>query len=553
MTCDDMVDAAANERDVPTAEDVLGVEAVRAMKTDGYWRDVSVIQYLLDWAVTSPQAPAVTDEDGTTTVGELADAVNNVAGWLVAHGVKPGDRVLVQMPNWREAVVAVLGIHRFGGIVVPAQPVLRAAEISALVERTNAVAAFVPREYKGFDHYEMMQKVAAESSHLREVIAVRGTRLDQTPFEDVTAFASYAGEPPSADQPFGIVFTSGTTSSPKGCLHTSNTITFSGRVTGESMGMTSDDVVFMPSPILHTTGMVVGLIAPLVHRAHTVLQAAWDPARALQMISRHGCTVTLGATAFARMMLDAFVPETYDVSRFRLFALGGSPVPAEVVHQLHDLFECKVMAAYGSTEALVVAVTDLDDPVERITSSDGRPVRGAAISVRTGAGEEAGIGQEGELFVQAPGRFLYYWRDLERTRADIDEQGYLRTGDIARIDEHGYMRIVGRTGDIINRGGIKFAPAEIEELLIRHPQIADVVIVPMTDRRLGQKSCAFIVAPEGERAPSVLELDEYLTQEGVARHKHPEEVIEVDELPRTPSGKVERYKLAARANSGVSA
>jgi cyclohexanecarboxylate-CoA ligase/acyl-CoA synthetase len=375
------------------------------------------------------------------------------------------------------------------------------------------------------------------------IVVVIGERVSRTlAFEDLLSHDSYDGRHADVDSVHAVIFTSGTTARSKGCVHTMNTLMFSARTQGHHYGLGLDDVVFMPSPVMHTTGLVVGVIMPLLTGCSSVLQARWEPDAALRLMSQHRCTFTLGATAFGTMMLDVYSPRDHDLSNFRLFGLSGAPIPSEVVHRLQSEFDCGVMSLYGSTEALCATATDLADSVDVVAESDGKPLPGVEIDIVDPQGAPVPHGEIGEIRVASPGLFLGYWDEPTRTQAALDDQRRLRTGDLARAVRGPYIRIAGRLADTIIRGGTNISALEVEECLQQHPMVREVAIVAMPDARLGEKACAYVVASDSG-APTLEELGEFLIEAGMAKYKLPERIELIDELPRNATGKTEKYKL----------
>jgi acyl-coenzyme A synthetase/AMP-(fatty) acid ligase len=353
---------------------------------------------------------------------------------------------------------------------------------------------------------------------------------------------TFDGHGAGPDEPFCIIFTSGTTSLPKGCVHTSNTLLFSVRGTSRAMDVWPSDVMFMPSPLMHATGLVVGILSPLFNRIPTVLQDQWHPERALRIIGEHRCTTTLGATTFGTMMLDVYDSSRHDISSFRTFALAGAPIPSSVVQAIQARLGCRVVSAYGSTEGLVVTTTRPEDSIERIASSDGIAADGVEVDIVDEHRQPVSPGTEGEVRIKAPGRLLTYWRDEERMREAVDSQNRLYSGDLGRMDGDGYLRITGRKADIIIRGGTNISAAEVESILAGHPDVADIAVVAMPDSRLGERACAYVV-PAGSKRFDLAALRAFLEDAGVAKFKWPERVEAVEALPRNPTGKVEKWRL----------
>ena len=503
---------------VLTPDQVFGSERTAKLRESGLWRDQVLPELVDSWADESPDDVAVIDDERQLSIGELRDLAWKVAGGLHEQGVRPGDRVVVQVTNRVEAVVAMCGVVRLGAILLPAQTALRKYDIAQMLARTQPTAIISIGQHRGFDHREMLAEVVADVPSVRGVFIVGSDPGPFRAFDELLSAAPYTGPLPDPDDPMLIIFTSGTTAQPKGCVHTGNTYLSTGRGTGAALATTRDDVILMPSPVMHTTGLVVGVMVPLVYRVTTVLQAIWEPHAAMELIARHRCTLTVGATAFATMFLDAYDPARHDMSSMRIFGLAGSPIPAKTVQQVQGTFGVDVATLYGSTEALIATATRVGDPIERIASSDGIATEGVEIWIVDPFGRELPRGTEGEIRLKSPGRFLCYWADDERTREVVDEHGRFKSGDNARMDEDGYIRLVGRKSEMIIRGGMNISPAEIESLLVEHPLIADVAVVAMPDERLGEKSCAFVVS-SGDHAPTLADVVSFLSDRGLAKFK----------------------------------
>lgn len=524
--------------------DVYDAERLDWLRSAGFWSDEPMWNYVATWADERPGDVFITDESRSLNIGDLREQAERVAGGLSACGLQPGDRVLVQLPNCVETAIVFAALARMGAILVPAQVVLRRHDIESLLERTEAKVMISVSSHNGFDHAEMIRELRPRVPTLRHVVVLGDAPAGMRSFDELVQADPYDGPAPGADDPLIVVFTSGTTSKPKGCVHTSNTYVNHAKAPGSVLGITVDDVIFMPSPLMHNTGMGIGIVLPLVYRIPSVLQVKWEPSKALEIISRHRCTVTAGAPVFASTMLAAYDAALHDLSSFRVMGMGGAPVPKDLVVELDAVIGCRSVAMYGSTEGGMVVATLPEDPPDRTASSDGRAVGGVDLIVADVDGRALPAGEEGEIRFTSPGRFICYWADDERTFSSIDEHGRFRTGDLARMDEDGYLRITGRLSDMIIRGGANISAQEIEDLVRQHPRVEDVALVSMPDERLGERACAFVVASGGP--PSLDDLSQVLTDLGVAKYKFPERIEIVDALPRNPTGKVEKFKLRAQ-------
>jgi cyclohexanecarboxylate-CoA ligase/acyl-CoA synthetase len=508
---------------------------------------------LLDWwAKDRPDNVFVSDGYGSLAYGELRDRAWRLAAALRELGVSSGDRVAVQLPNWNEFTVVYAALGRLGAVLVPIIPIYRHDEVTYILEHSEAVALFTCSTFRGFDYLALANEVRDGCASLRAVITVRARdRSDELAYEDLVGSPDDAvpdggsfGAGLDVDAPHAIVYSSGTEARPKGCLHSWATTTSLPRAAVDAMRLRDTDVMFMPSPITHTTGLTLGVLAPLMVGGGLHLLDVWDPKTALTRIGDYRCTATASATPFIRMLLDAYEPGEHDVSSLRLWLTAGAPIPAALIEEAsHRLAGCRLISAYGQSETMVATVCGPEDPVERVANSDGRPIPGVELRIVDDAGRVVGSGEEGEICYQGPGRMLGYWRDDARTSASIDADGWWHTGDVGRLDDDGYLRVTGRIKEIIIRGGQNISAREVEEHVLAHPKVSAVAVVGIPDPRLGEKACAFVV-PAGDDAPTLAELVAFLiTERRIAAQKMPERLVVVDALPMTASGKVQKYQL----------
>jgi acyl-CoA synthetase (AMP-forming)/AMP-acid ligase II len=464
-----------------------------------------------------------------------------LAGGLSELGVGPGDRVVVQLQNSLEALVTYYALGRLGAVMVPRMTIYREHEVSDAIERTEAKVLIVPGVFRGFDHGAMGRSLKARCPSLGQVVVVGEAPGSALTFHDVATADPYLGPRPAADDLHIVLFTSGTTAKPKGVMHSFNTFVTCAKGLAKRFALTPDDICLMPSPLMHNTGLQNGALIPAVTGCASVLQEVWEPNAGLELINRYKATFSVGATPFVTMMVDAYDPDRHDLSSFRLFACGGAPVPASVVRDAVDVLGCTLMTVFGQTESSLQTITKLDDPVERVASSDGRAPEGTDVAILNDDGQELPSGQEGEICSRGPGVMVGYWRDPQRTK-EAFEYGWFHSGDLGRMDADGYVRVTGRKKDIIIRGGTNISPSEIEELLLEHPSVADVTVVGLPDRVLGERACAFVVPASGT-SPTLTELTDFLRHKKIAVQKLPERLELRDELPRTATGKVEKYRL----------
>jgi non-ribosomal peptide synthetase component E (peptide arylation enzyme) len=539
-------------------------EQAARFKKEGWWRDEILLDHLDRWTREAPDRELVTDGIGRLTYGQARSQAYRLAAELRRMGVAPGDRVLVQLPNWNEFVVIYLAAIRSGAVMVPIMPIYRHDEVGYILLRSEAKVAFTAGQFRNFDHLQMFRDLRPHSPVLKRLVVVRGAAgpgeldlgdLTQTARGDDDFDESEIGPRPGADDGHVLIFTSGTESRPKGCLHTWNTIGFSVRGLSEAFQLDRSSVTFAPSPVSHGTGLAMGVAAPILTGGSIHLQDVWQPKEGLARIREHRCTHAATATPFVRMALDAFDPAQDEVSSMRAWVCAGAPIPASLAEEVAGAFRgCRLLPLYGASEIFATTACWLSDSPQMAVTSDGRPaLAGVEVKVMNEAGQLAPSGEEGEVCYRGPGGMLGYWRDPERTAIAIDRDGWYHTGDRGQFNTEGLLRLKGRIKDVIIRGGTNISATEVEEHLLTHPKVKAVAVVAMPDRLMGEKACAFVVPAEAD-APTLAELADYLkNSRRIAVHKIPERLEIVKELPMTPTGKVQKFALRDQARSLVEA
>lgn len=506
------------------------------------WDDRLLDSYLDDAVAVAPDRCAIVDGPQRLTYRDLDERVAAAAGLLSRAGIAKGDVVSFQLPNWWEAFVIHFAAIRIGAISNPLMPIMRERELGFMLAQSGSRILFVPETYRGFAHRQMAEGLQADLPRLEHVIAVRGPESD-------TSFAHLLGQGPSdhpvvgrhADDPVLLLFTSGTESEPKGAVHSHNTLGYEDRSIIEHFDLGADDVVFMPSPVAHITGVLYGFHLATFLASTVVFQDRWDPAVALETIERERCSFVLAATPFLQGLVDEVARSPRDTSSLRTFSCGGADVPPQLIRLATERLGCIAARVYGSTEFPTLSAGRGQDALDRRAETDGRVIGAAEVRITDEDGRPAAAGVTGDIYVRGPEAFLGYL-DVARTKASVDADGWFGTGDRARIDADGYIAIAGRTKDIIVRGGENISAKEVEDLIFEHPDVQEVAIVAMSDPVLVEKACAVVVPTPG----AVVDLDvlvAHLTAMRIARQKLPERVEIVSELPKTPSGKVQKFRL----------
>jgi cyclohexanecarboxylate-CoA ligase len=489
-------------------------------------------------ARAEPGRPLLLDGDTELDGPALAAAVAARQADLRAVGVVRGDVVLAQLPNWWETVVLAHAVWGMGGVLCPVPVNYRTRELVSIVTAVPVAAAVVPRRYHGVDHVAMLGEATATVGVAPPVLVVRD---DPSASAWESAQAGGSGAPELAaglDDVCLLMFTSGTTGRPKGVLHSARTLLAESRSIVRLFAL-SGDRVYMPSPIAHITGLLYGVLLPVLVDGSCVLQAEWDAAAGADLVERHGCTFCVGATPFLRGLTDEYVRRGTR-SRLQAFVCGGADIPSTVVERATAVLGATVTRAYGLTEMPTVSCGGPQDPPAVRVLADGRLTGSSRARL---AEAVDGVGQ---LEAHGPELCLGYL-DQHDTDDAFTDDGWFRTGDLASLGDEGSVTIRGRAKDIVVRGGENISVREVEDLLLEHPGVTDVAIVGVPDDRLGERACAFVVGASSTPVPTLGELGEFLAAQQIAKHKLPEFLLVVPSLPRTPSGKVQKFLLRDRA------
>jgi cyclohexanecarboxylate-CoA ligase len=531
-------------------ETVLTREQIEFARRQGSWPNRLLNDDLQAAAATTPERMALTDSRGSYTYVELAAVVDEVALGLLELGVRPQDVVSVQLPNWNEFVVLTLALERVGAVINPIATIFRGREVGAILDLARPVGVVTAASFRGFDHVAMYEQLW-EGRSLRFGVVVGGDgrgrwlgwedlrqlgrrRIDVRPQLDWLR--------PDPNQVTELIFTSGTTGQPKGVLHTANTLGAAAlsAIRGQRLG--PDDVFHMASTFAHQTGFVYGVRLPIHCGAPAVFQDLWDAGGFVELVGRHGITFTMGATPYVVDLLRAVGSDVSALRSLRTFISAGAPIPEPVAEEMAGrLTTCRLAPGWGMTENNLVTSVFPEDPPEKVVSSDGRPFPGMEVLVRSG-GRPAAPDEEGDLYARGPFTFVGYVQGRAFTEPSFDPEGWFATGDRARVDAQGFIRITGRTKDLIIRGGENVPVKEIEDLILRHPAVRQVALVAVPDQRLGERAVACVVLEQG--ASLDLEgLRAHLRQHQVTPQFWPERLEVMAEFPTTPSGKVQKFRL----------
>jgi acyl-coenzyme A synthetase/AMP-(fatty) acid ligase len=524
----------------------------------GLWSTETFHDLLTRHSQETPDRVFATDGTRSMTFRELFDVSQRLAVGLHRLGLRRGDTAAVQLPNWVEFIQVLAALSRLGVIMIPIMPIYRQQDISYVLSNASVGTVFTPANFGKFNYLDMYLGLRHEHPDLTIVVArpddVAEAVIDadsdvfslsglEADTEDAKALHELT-DPPGPDDPFVIVYTSGTTSRPKGCVHSFNTYCSGARALVEPFGYTEADVQFGPSPIAHTTGLVTSVLLPILTGAATHLMAKWDPTRAIEEIEHFECTAAVTAPTFLHTLLAEYVPGQHDLSQLRLWTCAGAPIPAAVVERASAaLPNVKVLSLYGRSENLVTTTCSVTDDASRALTSDGRVMAGAEVRIVGQDGREVPRGKEGDIAYLGPAHMIEYLANPQETAALFTAEGFSRSGDLGTMTEDGYVRVTGRTKDIVIRGGMNISAREIEDHLAHHPALTASSVVGMPDERLGERVCCFVVTASGHDAPTVDDMREFLREKGMPIQKTPERVVVVDALPMTATGKVLKQEL----------
>lgn len=528
---------------------LLTQERIDRETAAGHWRDRTITDFLDENAAATPDKVAFVDSRCDITFRDLKDLVDRVALGFRARGIGPGDVVSFQLPNWIEWIVVHYAASRIGAISNPLIPIYREREVGFMVGLAQSKLIVVPREFRGFDYPAMVEHLRGDWPHLRDVLVVGDDSWEEfvaTPWEETADPAGLDALRPDPNDVTLLIFTSGTTGEPKGVMHTHNTLVAANDPLPERLGITADSVLHMASTLAHLTGFLYGARLGVQNGATCVLQDVWDAATFVELVEQHGITYTSAATPFLHDLLGAGNLAEHDVSSLVRFCCMGAPIPPAVVRGARDALPgLVVVGGWGQTEEGLVTLGIPGDPEAKIVETDGYPWPGMEVRVVDAAGTVMPPGTEGALQVRGPFLFVGYAERLEMTRALFVPDGggsWFATGDLAHLDEDGYLRISGRTKDVIIRGGENIPVTYVEYVLYEHPAVDTVAIVAKPDPRLQERACACVVLAPGAEL-TFAALQEFLAGQGVAKQYWPEELLVLEELPRTPSGKVQKFQL----------
>lgn len=519
----------------------------------GYWLDKTVDQ-LLDEAIarTPDKISIIADRADREqalrlTYRELGNLVDRASGSLRQLGVGPRDVVTVQLPNWWEFVVTSLACSKIGAVFNPVMPILRERELLYVLNFCQSRVLIVPSVYRGFDYAAMAEGMRGELPHLKHLIVVDGIGdagferaiLSGGPGREAARSAGLSSALGPDDMSV-VMFTSGTTGEPKGVIHSSNSLVGCTKALAQRFGLHDQEVLLVASPVAHMTGYAAVVLLSIYLGGTMVLQDVWEPKRGVALMVHEGVTYTAASTPFLNDICDVVAAGAVPPASLRSFLCAGATIPPVLIQRAAREVGIHACSLWGMTESLASTLTEPSRAAEKSPTTDGRPLEGMDVRIVDFEGKPVPTGQSGRLLVRGCQMFTGYYKRPELPT--FDAQGWFDSGDLAYMDDEGYIRISGRVKDVLIRGGENVPVVEIENLLYKHPAVAAVAVVGYPDARLGERGCAFIV-PKAGSTIDLAAMQAYLADCKMAKQFWPERVELVADLPRTASGKIQKFKL----------
>ena len=517
---------------------------------NGYWSDRTLSDCFHESVRKYPDREYVVDDRGCRyTYRQMDEAASKVAAFLRSQGIGPGDVVSYQIPIWSEFAVITIACFKAGAAAHPIAMSYEEKELVRCLNLTQSKAYFAPTWFHKTDYEEMIQSALPHINSLRAVVLLDQTREIKSScyawkniLHDYMPLRSEECARQTGQDIAVILGTSGTTCGSKGVILTHDNIRYSEETFNRELGISMDDIMFMPAPLNHATGFHHGIIAPMLTGAKVVLQQKYCCREAIDLMNLEACTYSMGATPFIYDILRDLETNGGAIPSLKFYLCGGAPVPGYMVQKAWDygILLCEV---YGSTESVPHVFVRPCDALRLNGTTSGKPLEGVEIRVVDENGADVPFGTAGEELSRGPNVFVGYLKNRGITDEVLDDDGWYHSGDLCVMDEDGNIRIIGRKKDMIVRGGENLNSNEINDNLEGCPGILDHTVIGMPDERLGERICAFVVVAEGFENLSLTDVIDYLKEHRISKRFWPERLELIKRIPHTGSGKVKKYLL----------
>lgn len=521
---------------------------------------------LSETTTSFPEREAIVYQGRRLTYRELNDTVDRLARGLIELGVGKGEKVGLWMPNVPEWVIAYFAIARIGAVVVPTNTRYKGHEVYYILENSEATTLFMVDSFVGIDYLKMVDEIHKDLPHLKHMI-VSGEKGDgMHTFDEIVSLGeAHLGDGEltareatcSPQDNVFILYTSGTTGNPKGAMLSHHNMAQNAKQVTQVLHTSEKDIFLLAVPFFHCFGCVMGILGAITWGASIVPMPIFKAKEALKLIEKERVSILYGVPTMFVLELEEYRKgkedgSVYDVSSLRTGIMAGAPCPVEVMRGTMEELGCNVSIAYGLTEASpVITMTRFDDSLERRVETVGRALPGIEVKIADDEWQPLPLGEMGELACRGYNVMLGYYKMPEKTAEVIDEEGWLYSGDLATMDEEGYVKIVGRKKDMLITGGFNVYPAEIEEYLFTHPKVQNVSVVGVPDDVMGEVAIAYIIPRDGVMIDSQEIVDFCVGT--IANFKVPRYVEVVDEFPMTQSGKIQKFRLREAAKEALGA
>ena len=529
----------------------ISLELRKEYREKGYWKDKTLLDCWERTVERYPDREYVVDDRGYRyTYRELDEAAGRVASYLLWLGIHPGEVVSYQLPIWSEFAMLTIACYKIGAVAHPIAMSYEEKELARSLNVTESRCYFGPTFFHKTDYEAQILAIRDQVPLLKDVVLIDGVRERKSNLPLLREILASCEPIPKErcvhtknGQDIAVILcTSGTTGGTKGVLLSHDNVRYAEETFNRELGLTEEDIMFMPAPLHHATGFHHAIIAPMLHGAKVVLQQKYQCRAAIELMNQEKVTYSMGATPFIYDILRELEANGGEIPSLKFYLCGGAPVPGYLVQRAgkHGILLCEV---YGSTESVPHVFVRPAEALIRNGSSSGRAVAGMEVRVVDENGNDVPVGTAGEEWSRGPAVFAGYLKARDITDGVLDDDGWFHSGDLCVMDEGGNIRIIGRKKDMIVRGGENLNTNEINDTLEGCPGMRDHTIIGMPDDRLGERICAFAVPLPGHEDLSLDQVLSYLKEKKVPKRFWPERLELIDRIPHTGSGKVKKYLL----------
>lgn len=507
----------------------------------GFWPNKTLTDFLGDILKRTPDKTALIAGTHRLTFRQIDRLSNNLGRELRNLGIKAGDVVSFQLPNWYQTVVLNVALTKIGAVINPIIPIYKEREVKFILSQSQSSVIFIPDIFRGVDYVDMIRRIKSDLPNLKYTIVV-GQEIPDGMLSMDTLLqgdgSTIREEKVDPNDVKLLIYTSGTTAEPKGVQHTHNTIICTALNDAKMIGLDENTITLMPSPVTHITDYCQALEFPFIVGLKAVLMDIWDPERALEIMEAERCNYTIGATPFLQQLLDSPNLSRRNIAKPFVFLCGGAYISPDLIEKAWDKAGWRTYRVYGSTEAPTVT---LGVGTKREASHTDGMVINYDIHINDFEGRPLPFNEEGEIVVKGPKLFAGY-KEADLNQEAFESGSWFHTGDLGELSSEGNLKITGRKKDIIIRGGENISAAEIEDILHLHPAIETAAAVAMPDKKMGEKVCAYL-KPRNGKTISFQEMIKFLEKHHLAKQKWPERLELVEYFPMTASGKIKKHIL----------